>query len=258
MWSILYLPSLLRCEGVSRPAWPNFYDNYLGRYDTVVYWRPGEVEARGGGGVQVGSPATAPGQLRHAQRVCILSYSDSEKWGGARDKFAGATLRRFFAICEKPGGADNRPPAVRRLRYFLTLTWGQISKLIFRGSHHRALQLSYFVCGLTLVSVSRIMQRCIRVIHSVWIAGIPPSLADSMFYPTIIPVGISFPGMADGTQPVGRARDGNDVVSLSYLNFTPIKSYGKGVLRHVWHDMTSYDLWRGRLFKITWKSSISQ
>ena len=31
-------------------------------------------------------------------------------------------------------------------------------------------------------------------------------------YTTTIPVGIRFPGMADGTQPAGRARDGNDVI----------------------------------------------
>ena len=37
-------------------------------------------------------------------------------------------------------------------------------------------------------------------------------MPDSMFYPTTIPVGIRFPGMADGTQPAGRARDGNDVI----------------------------------------------
>ena len=39
-----------------------------------------------------------------------------------------------------------------------------------------------------------------------------PELPDSMFYPTTIPVGIRFPGMADGTQPAGRARDGNDAI----------------------------------------------
>ena len=37
-------------------------------------------------------------------------------------------------------------------------------------------------------------------------------MPDSMFYPTTIPVDIRFPGMADGTQPAGRARDGNDVI----------------------------------------------
>ena len=37
-------------------------------------------------------------------------------------------------------------------------------------------------------------------------------MPDSMFYPTTIPVGIRFPGMADGTQPAGRARDGNDAI----------------------------------------------
>ena len=31
-------------------------------------------------------------------------------------------------------------------------------------------------------------------------------------YLTNIPVGIRFPGMADGTQSAGRARDGNDVI----------------------------------------------
>ena len=71
-------------------------------------------------------------------------------------------------------------------------------------------------CGLTLVSVSRMIHRCIRVIHSVWIAGIPISLADACrtacFFPTTIPVGIRFPGMTDGTQPAGRARDGNDAI----------------------------------------------
>ena len=37
-------------------------------------------------------------------------------------------------------------------------------------------------------------------------------MPDSMFYPTTIPVGMRFPGMADGTQPAGRVRDGNDVI----------------------------------------------
>ena len=37
-------------------------------------------------------------------------------------------------------------------------------------------------------------------------------MPDSMFYPTTIPVGIRFRGMADGTSPAGRARDGNDVI----------------------------------------------
>ena len=37
-------------------------------------------------------------------------------------------------------------------------------------------------------------------------------MPDSMFIPTTIPVGIRFPGMADGTQPAGRARDRNDVI----------------------------------------------
>ena len=40
-------------------------------------------------------------------------------------------------------------------------------------------------------------------------------MPDSMFYPTTIPsVGIRFPGIADGTQPASRARDGNDVRPL--------------------------------------------
>ena len=29
---------------------------------------------------------------------------------------------------------------------------------------------------------------------------------------TTIPVGIRFPGMGDGTQPAGQARDGNDAI----------------------------------------------
>ena len=37
-------------------------------------------------------------------------------------------------------------------------------------------------------------------------------LPDSIFYPSTVPVGIRFPGMADGTQPAGQARDGNDVI----------------------------------------------
>ena len=37
-------------------------------------------------------------------------------------------------------------------------------------------------------------------------------MPDSMFYPTTIPVGIRFPDMADGTQPAGRTRDGNDAI----------------------------------------------
>ena len=37
-------------------------------------------------------------------------------------------------------------------------------------------------------------------------------MPESMFYPSTIPVGIRFLGMADGTQPSGRARDGNDVI----------------------------------------------
>ena len=37
-------------------------------------------------------------------------------------------------------------------------------------------------------------------------------MSDSMFYPTTIPASIGFPGMADGTQPAGRARDGNDII----------------------------------------------
>ena len=37
-------------------------------------------------------------------------------------------------------------------------------------------------------------------------------MPDSMLYPTTIPVGIRFSGMADGTRPAGRARDGNDVI----------------------------------------------
>ena len=37
-------------------------------------------------------------------------------------------------------------------------------------------------------------------------------MPDNIFYPSTIPVGILFPGMVDGTQPAGRARDGNDVI----------------------------------------------
>ena len=37
-------------------------------------------------------------------------------------------------------------------------------------------------------------------------------MPDNMFYLTTIPASIRFHGMADGTQPAGRARDGNDVI----------------------------------------------
>ena len=34
----------------------------------------------------------------------------SNCWLNSYCKFGGATRRRFIAICEKPEGADNRPP----------------------------------------------------------------------------------------------------------------------------------------------------
>ena len=43
-----------------------------------------------------------------------IFFSVSNCWMNSYSKFGSATRRLFFAICEKPEGADNRPPPAVR------------------------------------------------------------------------------------------------------------------------------------------------
>ena len=59
-------------------------------------------------------------------RVTVFFGNVSNCWLNSYGKFDGAMRRRFFAICEKPEGADNRPPAVRGLNQILTRPYSRL------------------------------------------------------------------------------------------------------------------------------------